>query len=136
MKLPYILLADDNPDHRKSFVTVFEEQVAYAAVSIVDSGQSLLSFLSGCGWKDLPNLIVLNYQLADMTAANVMRELLLDSRYLTIPKLVLLPAWNDKHQAECRMLGVKHFLLRAENLFDFEHNVHKIDDLLKAELSI
>src|SRR5215469_2080610 len=100
MKMPYILVADDDIEHRNSFATVFAKQVAYAEVSIVDDGQSLLSYLSGCDWKNLPNLILLNVQLSDMTAPNLLRELLLNSRYLRIPKLVWVPGWDAKEMSE------------------------------------
>ena len=103
---------------------------------MVDDGKSTLSFLSRCDWKDLPSLILLNVSLTDMTAPNLLRELLLNTRYMRIPKLIWVPGLDAKEVSECRMLGVKHFLKRAESVFEIENNVHKIDDLLKMELSV
>ena len=102
---------------------------------MVADGQSLISFLCGCDWKDLPSLIVLHVHLTAMTAPDVLRELLLDERYLRIPKLILLRAGEVREMDECRILGVKHFLKKADNILDLEENMRKIDDLLKAELS-
>jgi CheY-like chemotaxis protein len=136
LKLPYLLLADADPDRRDSFIAVFENHVAYATVSIVDDGQSLLSFLAGCGWKDLPSLIILNYQLPDMTAPNILRELLTDPRYLSIPKLIWIPTSEKKEIEECRILGVKHFLKFPVDKFEFESEVRIFDGLLKTELNL
>jgi CheY-like chemotaxis protein len=136
LKLPYILLADDDSGRRDSFITVFEKHVPYAAILTVNDGQSFLSFLSGCGWKDLPSFIVLNYQLLHDTAPDLLRELLLDSRYLVIPKLIMMPTLTEKEIKECRMLGVKYFLRTAVDLFELEHNIRIIDNLLKTELNL
>ena len=136
MKLPYLLLADDNIAHRNSFVTVFEKQVAYATVTAVDDGSSLLAFLTHCGWRDLPSMIILNYQLRDTTAPDLLRELLLDTRYMKIPKLIWSSTGAQKEMEECRILGVKHFYKTPDDIFELETNVRKIDDILQAELRL
>jgi CheY-like chemotaxis protein len=136
VKLPYILLADDNLAHRNSFVTVFEKQVAYATVTAVDDGQSLLAYLAHCGWKDLPSLIILNYKLRDTIAPDLLRELLLDTRYMKIPKLIWSSTGALKEMEECRILGVRHFYRTPEGIFDLEDSVRKIDDLLQSELKL
>ena len=136
VKLPYLLLADDNIAHRTSFVTVFEKQVAYATVTAVDDGGSLLAFLTHCGWRDLPSMIILNYQLRDTTAPDLLRELLLDTRYMKIPKLIWSSTGAQKEMEECRILGVKHFYKTPDDIFELETNVRKIDDILQAELRL
>lgn len=136
MKLPYILVADADSNRRDSFVTVFEKQVAYAAVCVVHDGQSFLSFLSSCTWKGLPELIILSHELPDMAVPDVIRELLPDPRYQDIPKLVMTPATEKREIEECRMLGIKHFLTIPGNQFELETNVRIIDNLLKSELDL
>ena len=136
VKLPYVLLADSDSAHRNSFVTVFEKQVAYATVSTVNDGRSLLSFLIDCGWKDLPSLIILNYRLQDMVAPDLLRELLLDTRYMKIPKMVWSSTAAQKELEECRILGIKHFVKTSDDIFELENNVRKIDGLLRSELRL
>ena len=45
--IPYILLADNDFSSCTSFEQELEKQVAYAAVKIVEDGQSFLAFLAG-----------------------------------------------------------------------------------------
>lgn len=136
MKLPYVLLADSDSARRNSFVTVFEKQVAYATVSTAEDGRSLLSFLVDCGWKDLPSLIIVNYRLQDMIAPDLLRELLLDTRYMKIPKMIWSRTGAQKELEECRILGVKHFFKTSDDLFEMENHVRKIDSLLRSELKL
>jgi hypothetical protein len=136
VKLPYVLLADSDSARRNSFVTVFEKQVAYATVSTAEDGRSLLSFLVDCGWKDLPSLIIVNYRLQDMIAPDLLRELLLDTRYMKIPKMIWSRTGAQKELEECRILGVKHFFKTSDDLFEMENHVRKIDSLLRSELKL
>ncbi|HTR31725.1 MAG TPA: response regulator [Puia sp.] len=134
MKLPYVLLVDSDLARKNTFVKVFENQVAYATIFTMDDGQSFLAFLSERGWDDLPSLIILNYQLPDMNAPDILRELLIDHRYLHIPKFVWTSTLEKKETEEYRMLGIKHFFKSPVDLFELEAQVRKIDDLLNPEL--
>ena len=134
--LPYILLADQDPNACDSFVEELDKRIAYASVQTVEDGQELLSFLASRTWKDLPSMILVNYELPDSKAPDLLRELLTDTRYLGIPKLVWSGTGHKKEIDECRMLGVKRYLQKPNGVFEIEDVVRQIDDILKAELSI
>jgi DNA-binding response OmpR family regulator len=134
--LPYIVLADDDPDDRSCFVKEFEKQVAYATTKTVDDGQSLLTFLDNRSWKDLPSMILLSYHLPDQIAPDVIREMLLNPRYLGIPKLVWSRTGQPREMDECRILGVKYYFRKPNGVFEFEAIIRQIDHLLRVELSL
>ena len=132
--LPYILLADDNPTLCGSFVEVVDRRVAYAEVKTVEDGHTFLTYLSSRPWDDLPSMILVNYDLPDTKAPELLRYLLTEPRYQSIPMLV----WsrNGQHQEECQCLGIKSYLLQPDGASDLEAVVDQIDHLLKVELSI
>jgi CheY-like chemotaxis protein len=134
--LPYLLLADDDPEVRDSFVEEFEKHVAYATIKTVDDGQALLTFLANRSWKDLPSMILISYHLPDHVAPDIIRELLLNSRYLGIPKLVWSQTGQTKEMDECRMLGVKHYFKKPSGVFESQAVIRQIDRLLRGELSL
>lgn len=136
MKLPYILLADDDPDHSDMFFSVFEKQVAYARIAVRKDTQSVLAFLSDCGWKDLPDMIVFNFSDEKNNVPDCLRELLMHDRYHPIPKVVLMADHNFDMREQCEMLGIRQFLTRAENVFDLEKNMRNIDAFLQEELQL
>jgi len=134
--LPYILLADHDSGLCGSFVEELDRRVAYAEVKTVECGQSFLSYLNSRTWDDLPSMILLNYELPDMKAPDLLRELLTQARYLDIPVLVWSCKGQESQLEECKKLGVRTVLRQPAGLSDLEAVVHQIDDLLKAELSI
>ena len=134
--LPYILLADHDSCVCDSFVEELDKRIAYASVKTVEDGQTFLTFLANRTWKDLPSMILVNYELPDAKAPELLRELLADTRYLDIPKLVWSRTGHKTEMDECHMLGVKRYLHKPNGVFEIEDVVRQIDDILKAELSI
>jgi CheY-like chemotaxis protein len=135
--LPYILLGDNNLNACASFEQELEKQVAYAAVKTVEDGQTLLDFLAGRSWKDLPSMILINYDLPGMKASDILRELLTDARYTDIPKLVWGPSADcEEEVSKCKQLGASLYLKKPDAAFELEGVVRQIDTILKSELSI
>lgn len=135
--LPYILLADHDNGLCGSFAEELDRKVAYAEVKTVENGRSFLDYLASRNWDDLPSMILVNYDLPDTKAPDLLRELLMESRYRDIPKLV----WScrtgqQKEMDECRMLGAQGYLHQPSGVLELEAVVLQIDHLLKAELNI
>lgn len=134
--LPYILLADADARTCDSFAAELDRRIAYATVCTVEDGQSFLGFLAKRSWKDLPSMILVNYDLPDTKAPDLLRELLTDERYLTIPKLVWGPDGLKREKDECLVLGVKQYLQKPDDSVALGNIVRQIDTMMKAELQI
>jgi CheY-like chemotaxis protein len=134
--LPYILLGDNNLNDITSFEQELEKQVAYAAVKTVEDGLTLLEFLNKRSWKELPSMILIHYDLPGMKASDILRELLEDTRYADIPKLVWGPSADCEEVAKCKQLGASLYLKKPGAAFELEGVVRQIDTILKTELSM
>jgi response regulator RpfG family c-di-GMP phosphodiesterase len=134
--LPYILLGDNNLNDNVSFEQELEKQVAYAAVKTVEDGQTLLNFLSARSWKELPSMILINYDLPGMKASDILCTLLEDPRYADIPKLIWGPSGDCEEVTKCKDLGASLYLKKPDAVFELEAVVRQIDSILKTELSI
>lgn len=134
--LPYILLGDNNLSVCESFEQELEKQVAYAAVKTVEDGQALLDFLCRRSWKDLPSMILINYDMPGMKACDVLRELLSDPRYADIPKIVWGVSADSREVAECQGLGASLCIKKPAAAFELEDVVRQIDGILRSELSL
>ena len=134
--LPYILLAEDDFNLCGSFVEELDRHIAYAEVKTVGNGRSFLDYLASRNWDDLPSMILVKYDLPDAKAPELLRELLGQSRYQDIPKIVWSREGELKALEECQSLGVRTYLQQPAGHSELEAVVHQIDDLLKAELSL
>jgi CheY-like chemotaxis protein len=134
--LPYILLADHDARLCGSFAEELDRLVAYAEVKTVEDGQSFLAYLASRNWDDLPSMILVNYDLPDAKAPDLLRQLLTDARYQDIPLVVWSSSDQPNEMEECQSLGVKRYLHQPSGVLELEAVVLQIDHLLKSELSI
>jgi DNA-binding NarL/FixJ family response regulator len=81
-------------------------------------------------------MILVNYELPDTKAPDLLRELLTDERYLSIPKLVWGPDGRKREMDECLVLGVKKYLQKPDDSIALGDIVRQIDSIMKAELQI
>jgi len=134
--LPYILLGDNDLQDNLSFEQELEKQVAYASVKTVDDGLTLLDFLNKRSWKDLPSMILVNYDLRGMKASDIFRELLMDTRYANIPKIVWGATSDCDEVTRCKQMGASLYLKKPGAPLEMAGVVRQIDSILKSELSI
>ncbi len=132
MKLPYILIADEDIDHRNSFATVFEKHVPYATISTIDDLLLLPGFLSEHVDEGLPDLILLNIDPSASGVPDLMRESLLHPLSRAIPKIVWIPGMNGGETLDGLLPGVTLFLKWETDLFDLENSVREVDALLRS----
>lgn len=119
-KTPLILLADDNPDDQSFIRDAFAYVNANVILDIVDNGYDVLQHLKTTPDKELPSLIVLDYNMPKMNGAEVLQELLKESRYNHIPKIMLSTSFYQLHVDNCIKIGADGYLIKPDNLFSWK----------------
>jgi CheY-like chemotaxis protein len=119
-KTPLILLADDNPDDQSFIRDAFDYVNANIKLETVDHGYELLQHLKATPENQLPSLIVLDYNMPKMNGAEVLQALLGESRYQSIPKIMLSTSYFQAHVDNCMKLGANGYLIKPDNLFSWK----------------
>lgn len=119
-KAPLILLADDNPDDQSFIRDAFAYVNANVRLDIVDNGYDLLQHLKTTPEKELPSLVVLDYNMPKMNGAEVLQALLKEPRYQHIPKLMLSTSFYQAHVDNCINIGADGYLIKPDNLFSWK----------------
>ena len=124
--LPYILLADDDPDDREALIHPFVQQNPNVRVVVMGDGEELLTFLENCPGDALPVLILMDYKMPILTAAEVLEKLAGDDRYTEIPKLV----WSTSDRAEyvdrCMRYGATAYFAKPSSLAELASIVDRM----------
>ena len=119
-RTPLILLADDNPDDQSFIRDAFSYVNANVRLDIVDNGYDLLQHLKETPEKELPSLIVLDYNMPKMNGAEVLQALFKEPRYSHIPKLMLSTSFYQAHVDNCIKIGADGYLIKPDNLFSWK----------------
>jgi CheY-like chemotaxis protein len=124
--LPYILLADDDPDDREALIHPFVQQNPNVRVVVMGDGQELMQFLENCPDHALPVLILMDYKMPLLTAAEILEKLAGDDRYTEIPKLV----WSTSDRAEyvdrCLQYGATAYFAKPSSLAELATIVERM----------
>lgn len=107
-----ILVADDDADDRE----LLEEAILIiennAVVHGASSGKEALAHLKNSHEKDLPCLIILDYNMHDLNGAEVLEIISNDARYKDIPMLVWSTSTLDLYKDICEKNGAKAYFYK------------------------
>lgn len=101
----YILLADDDGDDQDLLTEAILQYRPSALVKTVNNGPQVLAWLDECPDEQLPAMLILDYKMPILNAAQVLDELNANSRYAGLPKVVWSTSSNRKHVDECLSKG-------------------------------
>ena len=115
--IPLILLADDNLDDQSFIRDAFSYVKANIDLKMLDNGYDLLQHLKTIDDKELPSLIVLDYNMPRMNGVEVLELLLKENRFKDIPKIMLSTSFYQVHIEHCIKIGADGYLIKPDNLF-------------------
>jgi CheY-like chemotaxis protein len=118
--IPIILLADDNPDDQSFIRDAFSYVKANIDLKMLDNGYDLLQHLKSIDDKELPSLIVLDYNMPRMNGVEVLELLLKENRFKDIPKIMLSTSFYQAHIDHCIKIGADGYLIKPDNLFSWK----------------
>ncbi|HVS97666.1 MAG TPA: response regulator [Puia sp.] len=134
--LPYILLADDDPDDRDALIQPFIRLNPEARVECADDGRQLLDFLERCPSSALPVLILMDYKMPFLTAADILERLAAEERYAGILKLVWSTCNRSEYVDRCVGHGASHYFAKPNNLCELDTIVDRVNRVYRTRLSI
>jgi CheY-like chemotaxis protein len=136
MYTPYILLADDDPDDRDSLIHPFVQQNPGVRVVSFGDGQELLSFLETCPDAELPVLILMDYKMPHLSAAEILERLAGDPRYANIPKLVWSTSGRAEYVDRCVRHGASQYFTKPNSLPELASIVERMTGVFRTRLSL
>jgi|HubBroStandDraft_1064217.scaffolds.fasta_scaffold26730_4 CheY-like chemotaxis protein len=101
----YILLADDDGDDQDLLKESILQYSPSASIKTVNSGPQVLAWLDECPDERLPAMLILDYKMPMLNAAQVLDELNANPRYAGLPKVVWSTSSNRNHIDECLSKG-------------------------------
>ncbi len=114
-----VLIVDDDPVIR---ILVSEIVQSFGhSVTVLESGSSCLSELS----KNLPDVLILDLQMPDMSGLDVLKQLKSDMRTSALPVLML-SANSDSEKLAEEEVKADQYLQKPFNLGEFKRALEKL----------
>lgn len=121
-----ILLADDDPDDSFFFDRALAHSCPEAKFAWVDNGQKVIDYLTTCADDELPQVLVLDYNMPVATGADVLDWLKEKPRYKGICKFMLSTAQTDQFRNSCLSKGALQYFIKPYSEESLQELVQEI----------
>lgn len=128
--IPYLLLADDDPDDRSLFTETFRHQNPGYPVEEVNGGMAAVEYLKEA--VVLPVVLVLDYQMPDLSGPEVLRRLAVNDRYMHMVKIMWSNSHPDMKIEECKRLGADHYIRKPANAIELNIIMRQVRDIFDS----
>ncbi len=109
---------DDDPEDQELLFQAFQQITDKFHIKQVSAGKELVKLLSGMDDKDLPCLIVLDYNMPEMNGKDTLKFLHSEGRYRHIPKVIYSTSNSFFEKAEFLSIGASEFMTKANSIKD------------------
>ena len=122
----YILLADDDGDDQELLTESILQHQPSVAIKTVNNGPQVLAWLDECPDEQLPAMLILDYKMPILNAAQVLDELNANDRYAELPKVVWSTSTNRQHIDECLSKGALGYFPKPNDVSELAAITEKI----------
>lgn len=125
-KIFTILAADDDLEDLELMEDAIHSLEPETEIHTVNNGNDVINFLNNRQDDQLPNLIVLDYNMPELNGAEVLIHLCKEDRFREIPKIILSTSGAPLHINECMNSGATEYFVKPNNLADLQALAHKM----------
>ena len=111
-----ILLAEDDIDDQELLNEAFTEIDPSIEIYSFTTGKKFLSYLDNLPDSNIPDLIILDYNIPEMNGAEILRHLEQNNRYKNVVKLVWSTSDSPLYQNSCLQYGAQAYLVKPSNI--------------------
>ena len=130
--VPYILVADDDPEDQEMLAERFKRRNPTAWVKLLGSAYEALDYLDACTPEELPQLIVTDYKMPGLTGAEFIGSLQKDDRYRHIHKIVWSTSNNQEYVGLSLKSGADRYFTKPNSVKDFDKIVDFLTQLFRS----
>jgi len=107
-----ILIADDDSEDLEILTEIFNQLDEDMSIHTVQNGGQVFRYLAGVADDELPCVIVLDYKMPILNAAEVLEKIRMDQRYSHIPKVVWSTSGQQEDKNRCLKAGAKEYFIK------------------------
>ncbi|HVV04252.1 MAG TPA: response regulator [Puia sp.] len=113
-----ILIADDDTEDLEILTEVLNQLDDHMSIHTVQNGGQVFRYLANTADDDLPCVIVLDYKMPILNAAEVLEKIRNDQRYSHIPKVVWSTSGRQEDMNRCIKAGAKEYFIKPSKTSD------------------
>lgn len=114
-----ILLAEDDIDDQELLESAFGEIDPSWQLVCIPNGRKFIRYLDAISDTELPALLILDYNIPELTGMEIIEQLNDQTRYVNIPKIIWSTSNSPVYKAKSIELGVADYIIKPSDLASF-----------------
>lgn len=119
-------MADDDLEDLEIVEDAIVTLIPGVQLSKVTNGGAVISHLENLADDDLPQLIILDYNMPQMSGLQVLSKMSEIRRYSSIPKIILSTSGSPKDMRECKERGAMEYYVKPNTIAELNGLVRKM----------
>jgi CheY-like chemotaxis protein len=113
---PFIFLAEDDIDDQELLAEAFAQLDNTISIKAVNNGKKAIAFLEGLSPENNPCLIILDYNLPELSGAEILERLNHLRQYEDVIKVVWSTSSSSVYEKICLDLGAKAYMVKPNDI--------------------
>lgn len=126
-----IVLAEDDLDDQELLIEAFTAIDRNVKVHTIMNGNKAIGFLQGLDDSQLPDLIILDYNLPEVNGGDILECLQNDQRYRLVPKIVWSTSNSAQYKSKCLGLGANAYMVKPYDIASIENMARQMLQLTR-----
>jgi CheY-like chemotaxis protein len=122
----HILIADDDLEDIELMESAIASIEPTASFHKVVNGKAVIDYLQRQDDNQLPCLIILDYNMPELTGSEVLAVICKDKKYDGIPKIILSTSSTPAYISECMKNGATEYFVKPDNMRALEKMAEKL----------
>lgn len=117
----FILIGEDDIDDKEILEEIFESIDPSIELQFINNGEKVVNYLEVVEIKELPCLIILDYNMPDLNGAEILASLQKNERLKNVPKMIWSTSNAPTYKNRCLELGACDYLVKPSTIKDLEN---------------
>lgn len=132
-KAPFVLLAEDDLDDQEFLKEALLNENASLHFECINNGRKLINYLHALSAEEFPDIIVVDYNIPELSGIEILKLLNADQRYATIPKIVWSTSGSPLFKSQSLEMGVMDYITKPSDLNSFIAVAKRIISFIQHE---
>jgi CheY-like chemotaxis protein len=129
----WILIADDDLEDQEMLIEVIEQLDKSLTVETASDGQEALNKLAGLPLEEVPALLILDFKMPYLNAAELLEILAKDEKYIPIPKVVWSTSSRQEDVSRCLKAGANNYFVKPSRASELREIVGQMLEYRKMK---
>ena len=121
-----VLIVEDDPDDQEIITRAFAEVAPHYNITCLNDGKMLVDLLQSFPDKELPSLIILDYNMPLLNGLETLKVLELDQRFNKIPKIIYSSSSQNYIKNLCYSANAKAYITKGVTMDEIKENIQEM----------